>query len=332
MLSRVADAVYWMSRYLERAENTARFLDVNWHLTLDLPDDRGEQWLPLVMTTGDHTRFFERYAAADKESVVRFLTFDGDYPNSIRSCLAAARENARTVREMIPSEMWEQINVFYHLILEAAKRPGPILDNPFHFCDEVKLRSQTVGGIAEEAMMHDEAWSFFRLGRLLERADKTSRLLDVKYFILLPSVSEVGTAMDYVQWGALLRAISGFQAYRHSYGKIIPDQVVQFLLLDHDFPRSVLYCLTEAQRCLHYITGTRIGYFTNVAEQRLGMICATLSFMDIDEVFIQGLHQFTDDLQRKMNLTDQAIQETFFALGDRSTPADGNESVMENEA
>ena len=314
MLSRVADAIYWMSRYLQRAENIARFLDVNWYLTLDSPAVDQEQWTPLLRTTGDFKVYMERYGEINDENVIRFLTFDTSYPSSILSCLGIARDNARSVRDIIPSEMWEQINVFYHLAVDAARHPETVLDNLFDFCGEVKRRDFTIAGIAYDAMARDEAWDFFRMGRLLERADKTSRILDVKYFLLLPDVAQVGSTMDYVQWAAMLKATSGLEAYRHRHGRIQPDDIVQFLLLDRDFPRSALYCLSEAQYCLHAITGTRIGYFSNPAEKRLGQVCAELSYQTVEEIFEKGLHEFTDSLQTKMNTVDEAIFETFFAL------------------
>lgn len=313
MLSRVADAIYWMGRYLERAENIARFLDVNWHLALDLPHAQHNPWAALVAVTGDGAVFAERYSGESKENVIHFLTFDEACPNSILSCLSRARENARTVREMIPIEMWEQINTFYHWVATCAQDQGPVEDSPNTLCEEVKRRSLTLGGLADAAMDHDEAGMFFHLGRLMERADKTSRILDVKYFILLPDLNTVGTNLDYIQWTALLKATSSLQAYRHHYGRIVPARVAEFLLLDHNFPRSVLYCLSEAQECLHAITGTAMGYFSNEAEKLLGQLCAELAYHSVDDVIEQGLHEFTDLLQTKMNAIDVAIFQTFFA-------------------
>ncbi|BAH76364.1 alpha-E domain-containing protein [Solidesulfovibrio magneticus] len=313
MLSRVADAIYWMSRYLERAENIARFLDVNWHLTLDTPGGRGEQWMPLVSAMGDFDLFAARELPGDRETIIRFLAFDPEYPNSIVSCLGRARDNARTIREIIPTEMWEQINTFYHLVREAAKGCDAVLNNPYHFCDEVKRRDLTISGIAGDAMSHDEAWDFFRLGRLLERADKTSRILDVKYFILLPHPTDVGSNLDYVQWAALLKAISALEAYRRRHGRIQPERIVEFLLLDHDFPRSVLWSLIRAQQCLHAITGTPMGYFANPAEKRIGQLCGDLAYMSVEDVVAKGLHEFTDNLQTRMNRVDEAVFATFFS-------------------
>lgn len=312
MLSRVADAVYWMARYIERAVNNARFLDVNWLLTLDAPGIYEGQWAPLVMTTGDREYFFSRHDKAYREAVVNFLTFDPEYPNSILSCLRKARENARTIREIIPTELWEELNVFFHAVEHAARTPEDVAANPFFFCSTVKRHGFTIGGITGQVMAQDEVWQFLSLGRYLERADKTSRLLDVKYFLLLPSLESVGSALDHIQWSALLKAASAFQAYRHEHGRIRPDLVASFLLLNHEFHRAVLHCLVGAQHRLHDITGTRIGYFTNDAEKLLGILCADLMFHSIDDVLAFGLHEFTDQLQTKMNAVDQAVFQAFF--------------------
>ena len=313
LLSRVAEAIYWMARYLERAENTARFIDVNWHLSLDLPNSAQNPWAALVAVTGDRERFAERYSDESKENVIHFLMFDEDYPNSIRSCLSQTRENARTVREMIPIEVWEEVNIFYHWMVEQSKQEVGVRESPNLLCEKVKRRCLTLGGLTDATMDHDEAGMFFHLGRLMERADKTSRILDVKYFILLPDSSKVGTNLDYIQWAALLQATSSLQAYRRHHGRIVPARVAEMLLLDHSFPRSVLYCLSGAQRCLHAITGTATGYFSNTAEKRLGQLCAELAYDSIEDIFEQGLHEFTDLLQTKMNAIDEAIFQTLFA-------------------
>ena len=197
MLSRAAESIYWMNRYVERAENVARFIGVNLTLMLD-SSSREQQWWPLVNTTGDHEDFEKRYKFATEENVLRFLTFDRDNPNSIISCLRAARENARSVREIISSEMWLQLNTFYLKVNDAATT-GKGMESPHDFYTDVKLSSHLFSGITDATMTHGEGWHFGRLGRKLERADKTSRILDVKYFILLRSVMEVGTPVDDTQ-------------------------------------------------------------------------------------------------------------------------------------
>ncbi len=312
MLSRVAETVYWMSRYLERAENIARFIDVNWGLVLDMPVAE-EQWTPLVKVTGDHADFASRYDVSSREIVLHYLIADLDYANSIVSCLRLARENARTVREMIPTEMWEMINAFYHDTERAVADTQRLSADPGNFCQMVKNHGLALGGVSLDTMAHNETWQFFSLGRLLERADKTSRILDVKYFTLLPSLTDVGSALDYIQWTALLKAASGLQAYRHSYGRITPGWVAEFMLQDRSFPRSVLFCLTKAQQRLHAITGSRIGHFTNPAERDLGLLVAELSYATTEEILQQGLHEFTDNLQLRINGVGTAVFTTFFA-------------------
>jgi len=322
MLSRVADAVFWMSRYLERAVNQARFIDVNWLLTLDIPEQYGEQWGPLVDTTGDKAWFTEKYSESSRENVINFMTFDAEYPNSIRSCLRAARENARTVREIIPTEMWEEINIFYHTVERAARESETVTGNPFAFCSEVKRRGFALGGIAGSAMTKDEVFHFLELGRMLERADKITRLVDVKYFFLLPSAQDVNTTLDHIQWSALLKAASAFQTYRHLYGPISPSQVVELLLLNHEFPRSLLHCVSRAQTALHGITGTRMGHFSNLAEKHLGQLVGELSFYSVEDIIKIGLHEFTDKTQSRMNETDVAIYRTFFSPVEPVGPAE----------
>ncbi|HEX6770165.1 MAG TPA: alpha-E domain-containing protein, partial [Candidatus Binatia bacterium] len=204
MLSRVANSIYWLSRYMERADNVARFIDVNLQMMLDLPSGPQEQWQPLVSISGDDAKFSSNYAVATRDNVIKFLAFSAENPNSIVSCLRAARENARTIRESISPEMWEQVNSCYLTVNAAAS--GDLLRSPSSFFSEVKKASQLFHGITDATLLHGEEWHFYRMGRLLERADKTSRLLDVKYFMLLPSVADVGTPLDDIQWAAVLRS------------------------------------------------------------------------------------------------------------------------------
>jgi uncharacterized alpha-E superfamily protein len=313
MLSRVAESIYWMSRYVERAENVARFIDVNVQLTLDAPPGDDPQWQPLVNTTGDHQDFNKRFGAANQDNVIQFLTFDPQNVNSILSCIRAARENARSVREIISSEMWLQLNKFYLMVTSAAEDPQG-LDSPAQFFDEVKLASHLFTGITDATMTHGEAWHFSRLGRKLERADKTSRILDVKYFFLLRSVDDVGTAFDDVQWAAVLRSASAFEMYRKRHGRVSPRNVVDFLVLNREFPRAVQYCLLSARDSLHAISGTPLGTFRSSPEKLLGHICSELAFADVDEIIGSGLHEYLDELQNELNQVGQGIHETFFAL------------------
>jgi uncharacterized alpha-E superfamily protein len=313
MLSRVADSIYWMSRYVERAENVARFVDVNLNLMLDSPSGADQQWEPLVNITGDHEIFDKNYSGGPtQQNVIQFLTFDPENPNSILSCLRAARENARSVREIISSEMWLQLNTFY-LMVNSAAASGKGFESPHEFFTEVKLSSHLFTGITDATMTHGEGWHFSQLGRKLERADKTSRILDVKYFILLPSVADVGTPVDEVQWVAVLRSASAFEMYRKRHGRIVPKAIVDFLLLDAEFPRAIRFCLNAARDSLHAISGTPIGSYRKPVEKLIGQICSDLAYANIDDIMNGGLHEYLDALQTNMNLASTGIYERFLA-------------------
>lgn len=312
MLSRVAGSIYWLNRYVERAENIARFIDANLNLILDSPAGMEQQWEPLIMTTGDLSLFQERYGAVTAENAIQFLTFDRQYSNSILSCLQAARENARSIREIISSEMWEQINAFYMMVKEAC--PGQPLAALHDFFTQVKLASHLFAGVMDATMTHNEGWHFGQIGRLLERADKTSRILDVKYFILLPSVQDVGTTLDEIQWMSLLRSASAYEMYRKRQHRIDPTTVAEFLILDAQFPRSIRFCLLCAERSLHEITGTPSGTWRDPAERALGRLRSELEYLTIADIIDTGLHEFINALQEQMNGVGDRIFSTYFAL------------------
>lgn len=313
MLSRVANSIYWMCRYIERAENVARFIDVNLNLLLDLPTDDKEQWSPLIMTTGDQQLYEKNSQVYNQEEVIWFLTFDRDYPNSILSCVSAARENARSIREIISSEMWEHLNNFYlELISEESIKMA--LQDPDRFYRIIKMRSHLFTGLLDSTMSHGEAWNFARIGLMLERADKTSRILDVKYFMLLPQVGLVNTPIDNIQWISVLRSASAFEMFRKEFHMVTPSNVANFLVFDKLFPRSIYHCIEKAQICLHRITGSPIGAATNPAEKKLGRLKADLEYTDIEEVIESGLHEFLDDLQTEFSQLGGAIGTTFFNI------------------
>ena len=183
MLSRVANSIYWMNRYIERADNYARFISVNFKLALDLPPNVPEQWEPLIVATADHYNFFEHYSEANRENVLYFMTFDENNPNSILSCLYSARENARTIRESISREMWEYVNQIYWTVKERVEGSKSWEISRYQgFLEEIKSGSQLFYGIVDSTITRGEGWHFGQLGKLLERADKTTRFLDVKYF------------------------------------------------------------------------------------------------------------------------------------------------------
>jgi uncharacterized alpha-E superfamily protein len=312
MLSRVANSIYWLNRYIERAENYARFIDVNINLTLDLPPDVPEQWKPLVITTGDDKLFEERYGEPTKENVIQFLTFDVENPNSILSCLYKARENARTVREIISREMWGQINEFYLKVKDAISHKGWTIERLMDFLKEIKMGGYLFAGIMDATISHAEGWHFGQMGRFLERGDKTTRILDVKCFLLLPDNNDIGTPLDLLQWSAVLKSASAFEMYRKSYGGISPYNIAKFLILDREFPRSIRYCLIQAEQSLHAISGTEVWTFKNSAERRLGLLRSGLDYNDINEIFSSGLHEYLDNIQLRLNKVGDTICEIFF--------------------
>ena len=320
MLSRVANSIYWMCRYIERAENVARFISVNLNLLLDMPSEKGKHWEPIVMTTGDQAIFEEKHPDYDRESVIHFLTFERSYPNSILTCLALARENARSIREIISSEMWEHLNNFY---LELADKgsPGFALSDPHRFYKIIQMRSHLFTGLMDCTMSHGEAWNFARIGMMLERADKTSRILDVKYFMLLPQADLVNTPIDNIQWTAVLKSASAFEMFRKQHHQITPRSVADFLIFDPDFPRAIHHCIIKAMICQRRITGTAPGSASNGVEKLLGRLKADLDYADIDEVIDVGMHEYLDNLQTRLNQVDTAIGTTFFNIKEMAAAA-----------
>ncbi len=318
LLSRAADAVYWMARYIERAENVARFIDVNLHLQLDLPLEPAHQWQPLIDTSGDAELFRERHGAAEKEQVIDFLVCDVHNPNAICNCLRAARENARSVREIISSEMWEQVNSMY--LKTESQRALAESDRLREFLRNIRLDAHMFQGITDATMSHNEAWQFLRLGRQLERADKTSRILDVKYFMLLPSAHVVGTPYDDIHWSAVLKSVSGFEMYRKKHGRITPRSIVDFLVLDREFPRAIRHCLRMADESLHAITGTPMGSCEYPSERSLAPLRAELDYIPVEKIMSQGLHEYLDALQARMNAIDDNLRLDFFGSAPLTPP------------
>jgi uncharacterized alpha-E superfamily protein len=308
MLSRVADAFFWVSRYVERAENVARFVDVSQSLSLG----GSPQWAPLVYASGDDMLFAEHYQEFTAPNVLRFLLIDERNPNSILSCLLKARENARTIREILSVSFWEAINRFYLLVRDAARGAEPVLQNPAALLERVKRFSHEVIGVGEATMSHDEAWSFSRCGRLIERADKTSRILDVKYFILLPRPDGVGSALDVLQWSALLESTSALHMYRKRFGIIAPKRVAEFLIFEPTFPRSMYFCVTEMMHTLRKITRDLPKGHSGEVQLLTDALHERLATGTIDQVIRFGMHEFVDDFQGCLNAIGEAIRHDFF--------------------
>lgn len=313
MLSRVADTIYWMNRYLERAENYARFLDVNFNLALELPPDVSAQWKPLVVTTGDWKLYESLYGKVEKSKVIYFLGFDEKNPNSIYNSLQNVRENARSVRPDITKEVWEQVNHLYYLVKDETEKKRWQKKDPRGFFTEVKKGCQLLYGIFDATISRTDGWHFGKIGQLIERADKTSRVLDVKYHMLLPDKTAVGSPLDLIQWAAVLKSVSAYDMYRKRFGKLTVHQISEFLILDKVFPRSILRCLMHAEQSLNTITGSPAGY-SNTAERKLGLLKSQLEYADINEIFSSGLHEYLDNFQDQLNDVSIAIYDSFFSV------------------
>jgi uncharacterized alpha-E superfamily protein len=318
MLSRVASHIYWLGRYLERAENYARFIDVNFNLMQDLPTDLKEQWGPLVAATGDLALYQKKYTGFERHQVMYFLTFDADNPNSMLSAVTNARENARIIRENLSKETWEKANELYYMMQTGLEKKVWKKEDPRQFYEQVKNQILLLYGLADATVARTEGWYFRQLGQLLERADKTSRILDVKYHILLPSVYEVGSPMDFLHWMALLKSVTGFNTYRRLYGNIDPSGVVEFMVLNKYFPRSIYYCIKEAERCLHCISGNGNDGFKNVVEKALGEIRSRMEYSEVDDIISVGLHEYLDTVQLKINHISDLIDITYFRVKENS--------------
>lgn len=312
MLSRVANSLYWMARYIERAENIARIVDVNLQLLLDLHDldeqKLAEYWLPIVQSTGDEAAFFKLHRKPTAKAISEFLVFQNENPNSIVQSICQARENARMVRDQITLELWEELNRLYLFVRspQARKVWGR---SASEFFQEIKAASLHLIGIVSATLVHDEGWWFIQCGQFLERADKTTRILDVRYRTLPErGVPAAINPTDALEWSAVLRSCSAWDAYRAIHGADVhPRFVAEFLLLNDDFPRSVRFCVSELNHALRRISGVVEGHFCNDAEKLTGRLLAELQFSTVDEIFERGLHQYLDDVQTKLNEIGNAL-------------------------
>ncbi len=316
MLSRVAHSLYWMARYIERAENVARIVDVNLQLLLDIRhlDEKGlsAYWLPIVQATGDEAEFFKLHPHATGHTVTEFLVFSMENPNSIVSSICQARENARMVRDQITLELWEELNRLYWFVKTPTARQV-WKDSPSDFFQQIKAGSLHIIGLTDATLLHNEGWWFAQVGKFLERADKTSRILDLRYQSLPEKgAPKIVTQTDALEWSAILRSCSAWDAYKSIHGaEVHPRLVADFLLLSEDFPRSVEFCVMELNRALRHISGVAEGKFTNDAEKLAGRLVAELQFGTIDEIFDAGLHDYIDLLQLKLNNIGAAMFNTY---------------------
>jgi uncharacterized alpha-E superfamily protein len=302
MLSRTADHLFWMARYTERAENTARMLDVNYQMSL-LPQSshhavQGWQGVLSISELGD--AYDALYGELSSQGVMDFMTLDSDNPSSISSCLKSARENARAVRGSLTTEVWETLNQTW-LEWNKLSTTQPFKRDPSHYFEWVKFRSHLSRGVTLGTMLMDEALYFMRLGTFLERADNTARLLDVKFHAAEQDI-------DFYYWSAILRSVSGFEIYRKVYRNVIePDKVAELLILRADMPRSLHACLQEVVNNLGRVCASTDSQSLRLARKLL----ADLEFARIDEVMHQGLHDYLVVFLERINHLGACISQEF---------------------
>jgi uncharacterized alpha-E superfamily protein len=316
MLSRVANSLYWMARYIERADNIARIVDVNLQLLLETRRLDGEQlrayWEPVVASTGDEEVFQTLHTQATGDNVTEFLIFDPRNGNSLLSSVNQARENARMVRDQVPAEMWEELNRLY-LFLRSDSAREMWTDNPFAFLQQIRSSSLTLVGISYASTPHNEGWNFLQTGKFLERADKTTRMLDIRH-ATLPKKGMPGaiSQSDALGWSAVLRSCSAWDAYKAIHGsEVHPKLVAEYLLLSSEFPRSLKFCVDRLDASLRSISGVAPHRFSNEAEKHSGRLLAELQFSSIEEVFDIGLHDYLDQIQVKLNQVGDALFRTY---------------------
>ncbi len=310
LLSRYAENLFWLARYMERVEALARILDVTDTFVRHGADQSG--WESVVRINADDEAFFKSHRAANAESVLDFYLIDRGNPNSIVSCMIAARENARALRPLISTEMWAHINMFSNRVrtLTAADAAPSRVSS---LCTFLKEACQTHTGITEGTMFRDQGWAFYCIGKYLERGDQTSRLVDIKYHTLLPSVSDVGGAVDVAQWHALLRAASGYHAFRRVHpSEMTPGLVAGFLLLNHSFPRSVVLCVSQADTYLSLLSSGWGLRGTYAAQERLDELRAALADQTIEMILQRGLHEFMDYVQLQLTFVHNAVAAAFW--------------------
>jgi uncharacterized alpha-E superfamily protein len=311
MLSRVASNLYWMSRYVERAENTARVLDVAWRMSLLARGSatQDQEWFAPLNITGTLFPFAGRHNEVCAREVLHFMALDPENPSSIYACARQARENSRAVRGAITSEMWEVLNSTW-LEMQQMDEDKMQARGISAFFDWVKERSHLFRGVTFGTMHRDDAYEFARLGTHMERADSTARILDVKYHILLPSVKDVGGAVDYYQWSAVLRSVSAFESYRKVYRDVItPLKLAELLILRDDIPRSLRFCLRQVHETLGHVQNAQSGETL----RRAGQVLSALQYGRISEIFAGGLHEYLTEFLQSMQDLSVHIQRSFFS-------------------
>jgi len=311
MLSRVADSLFWMSRYIERAEDLTRLLAVNFHSLLDAGKIDSEQgWQPLIAMTYDEERFREHYDACSALNVIDFMLWNQSNPNAVIWCITMARENARSVREQISKEMWEYLNRLYFRVKEADR--AAVSRSLLEFFYVLRDGSQGFQGITNETMTHGEAYQFIQIGKHLERAEKTTRILDIKY----ENVTQLpeGSPDEALQLMAMLKSCSAFEPFRKEYtSQLSAKAIVEYLLLNRDFPRAVAFGLHRCLQAVNAISGNNESGKLNHPQRSLGRLVSELEYLDIQDILGHYLHTYLTQLLLRLNRAGEDITRTYFS-------------------
>lgn len=316
LLSRVAESLFWLGRHVERAENTARLLDVTYHGRLEPVSmevaGAVNTWEALIATLGLAQRYQELYGSSDETDIIEFLTVNRDNGSSILSSLAAARENARSVRDYLSSECWVALNRLYHTISHANIHLI-LADGLYEFCDAVRVGSHLFAGTVRATSLYDEGLQWLWTGAYLERSDMITRLVDSKYHLLMDSVESIGGPIDRFQWAALLRSVSGWEAYLRSHPEgVEPAGVVEFLTLNPMFPRSLRTSIDSLQRALTEATRGAEVRLRNHPMRLVAELQSRLQFESAETLIDSGLHEYLANVQLVLAAINSSVYDNFF--------------------
>ncbi len=309
MLGKTAGGLFWMFRYLERSENTTRLLDAGVRIAVTRSSAAENEWASIVSTAGARDAFLARHDDFEAGKVIDFLLRDRNNPSSVLSVVESARNNARLVRTALTREVWEATNECWMTLKAALARPVST-KNLTDVLATVRQQSGLVRGALHGSMLRNDIYNFSRLGTFIERADSTARILDVKYYVLLPSVSHIGSSLDNVQWETILRSVSGMRAYRWKHGgEITPTGIAEFLVLDRQMPRSLAFCFNKIVDNLGYLAdnyGQR-----HPCHDMADKISKRFGKTTIASIFDYGLHEYIVDFLRDNNALGQQIEQDY---------------------
>ena len=320
MLSRVAERMYWFGRYLERVENTARLVNVNANLLLDLPKSVKHIWSSLIQITGRNDFFFEKHEKAEERNVIRFMIADESNPGSIIYSIRMVRENVRTTREIMPSESWEQINEL-HLFVKQNVGNALKRDGRHEFLDDIINHCHQINGLLMSNMSHDETYNFIKIGMNLERADMTTRIVDVGCMDLLGHKESIPDAFDNILWMNVLRSLSAYQMYKqHIHDRVNSKDVVSFLIQDKYFPRTVAYALSDLNYCISMLPKN------DHPLRQISRLQRIVAELDIEKIFLTGLHEAIDELQVELARIHELVSHAWFDYLDESEETQQSQS------